>query len=186
MCLWNSPLLYSILKHAKLNLHNSLIASTSRQDLPSLKINRGQPEPLMSINATSQPQSWSWLKSCKFFSTTRCFDCGVLEWKSENHKGQVKMLQATTHAHLNHAGVSSGALPCIPVGPKPWRVRKIAWSWCSAWSGSPFCCTNAHRHTFSRLRDGLPLSMRLMDWQQGKRERGKMLTTECWLCKWTC
>lgn len=54
----------------------------------------------------------------------------------------------------------------MPVGPKPWRVRKMAWSWCSECSGSSFCCTKAQRHTFSRLRDGLPLSMRLMDWGQ--------------------
>lgn len=53
----------------------------------------------------------------------------------------------------------------MPVGPKPWRVRKMAWSWCSECSGSSFCCTKAQRHTFSKLRDGFPRSMRLMDWE---------------------
>lgn len=46
----------------------------------------------------------------------------------------------------------------------------MAWSWCSAWSGSPFCWTKAQRHTFSRLRDGLPRSMRLMDWKAKGRQ----------------
>lgn len=66
-------------------------------------------------------------------------------------------------------------LPCMPVGPKPWRVRKIAWSWCSAWSRSLFCCTKAQRHTFSRLREGFPRSMRLIDWE--KRMRGTYYTS---------
>lgn len=112
---------------------------------------------------------------------------------------------SSEHSGLTEGPVWSGpvgpALPCMPVGPKPWRVRKMAWSWCSAWSGSPFCCTNAQRQTFSRLRDGFPLSMRLMDWQTGKGEkcsfhflsgssttwwvhfqRGHKVTTETKLC----
>lgn len=63
----------------------------------------------------------------------------------------------------------TSTLPCMPVGPKPWRVRKIAWSWCSAWSGSLFCCTKAQRHTFSRLWEGFPRSMRLIDWKGRRR-----------------
>lgn len=54
-------------------------------------------------------------------------------------------------------------VPCIPAGPKSCLVRKMAWSWYSAWSGSSRCCVLAHRHTCSRLRDGLPRSIRLMD-----------------------
>ncbi len=56
--------------------------------------------------------------------------------------------------------------PCMPVGPKPCRVKKMAWSWCSECSGSSFCWMTAQRHTFSRLREGLPPSMRLMDWEK--------------------
>lgn len=54
-------------------------------------------------------------------------------------------------------------IPCIPAGPKSCLVKKIAWSWCSEWLGSDFCCWQAQRHTFSKLLDGFPLSMRLMD-----------------------
>lgn len=70
--------------------------------------------------------------------------------------------------YLNRWSETS-TLPCMPVGPKPWRVRNIAWSWCSAWSGSLFCCTKAQRHTFSRLREGFPRSMRLIDWKRRRR-----------------
>ena len=57
-------------------------------------------------------------------------------------------------------------LPCIPVGPNSCRVRKIAWSWYSASPVSCFCCRKAQRHTFSRLWDGFPSSIRLMDWRK--------------------
>jgi hypothetical protein len=60
----------------------------------------------------------------------------------------------------------------MPVGPKPWRVRKMAWSWCSECSESAFCCAKAQRQTFSRLLEGFPLSMRLMDWKESRGEGG--------------
>lgn len=56
-------------------------------------------------------------------------------------------------------------LPCIPVGPNSWRVRKMAWSWYSLSFVSFLCCSKAQRHTFSRLWEGLPSSMRLVDWK---------------------
>lgn len=71
--------------------------------------------------------------------------------------------------HISALGLHSprsrkNTVPCIPAGPKSCLVRKMAWSWYSACSGSRRCCVLAHRHTCSRLRDGLPRSIRLMDW----------------------
>ena len=56
-------------------------------------------------------------------------------------------------------------LPCMPEGPNSCRVRKMAWSWYSASALSGFCCRNAQRHTFSRLWDGFPSSIRDMDFR---------------------
>lgn len=63
------------------------------------------------------------------------------------------------------SSIEKNTVPCIPAGPKSCLVRKMAWSWYSECSGSRRCCVLAHRHTCSRLRDGLPRSIRLMDWK---------------------
>lgn len=67
---------------------------------------------------------------------------------------------------------TSAALPCIPAGPKSCLVKKMAWSWCSEWLGSDFCCWYAQRQTFSRLLEGFPLSIKLMDWKSNILEPG--------------
>lgn len=64
-------------------------------------------------------------------------------------------------------------VPCIPEGPKSCRVRKMTWSWCSAWPGSWRCCEYAQRHTCSRLREGFPCSIRLRDCGARKRQQHK-------------
>lgn len=71
--------------------------------------------------------------------------------------------EADTSTSLHRPRSRVSTVPCIPAGPKSCLVRKMAWSWYSAWSGSSRCCVLAHRHTCSRLRDGLPRSIRLMD-----------------------
>lgn len=69
------------------------------------------------------------------------------------------------------ASIEKNTVPCIPAGPKSCLVRKMAWSWYSSWSGSWRCCVLAHRHTCSRLRDGLPRSIRLIDCRSTKRQK---------------
>lgn len=66
----------------------------------------------------------------------------------------------------------SAALPCIPAGPKSCLVKKMAWSWCSEWLGSDFCCWYAQRQTFSKLLDGFPLSIKLTDWKNNRLDPG--------------
>lgn len=61
-------------------------------------------------------------------------------------------------------------VPCIPAGPKSCLVRNTAWSWYSKWSGSERCWEWAQRHTCSRLRDGFPCSIRLIDWRRPEKK----------------
>lgn len=70
------------------------------------------------------------------------------------------------------ASIEKNTVPCIPAGPKSCLVRKMAWSWYSACSGSRRCCVLAHRHTCSRLRDGLPRSIRLIDCKKTRSREG--------------
>ncbi len=44
------------------------------------------------------------------------------------------------------ASIERNTVPCIPAGPKSCLVRKMAWSWCSACSGSSLCWVFAQRH----------------------------------------
>lgn len=80
-------------------------------------------------------------------------------------------MEADISTQSAQASIEKNTVPCIPAGPKSCLVRKMAWSWYSAWSGSRRCCVLAHRHTCSRLRDGLPRSIRLTDCRgKGTRE----------------
>lgn len=72
-------------------------------------------------------------------------------------------MEAEISTQSAQASIEKNTVPCIPAGPKSCLVRKMAWSWYSACSGSRRCCVLAHRHTCSRLRDGLPRSIRLID-----------------------
>lgn len=72
-------------------------------------------------------------------------------------------MEADISTQSAQSSIEKNTVPCIPAGPKSCLVRKMAWSWYSECSGSRRCCVLAHRHTCSRLRDGLPRSIRLMD-----------------------
>lgn len=77
-------------------------------------------------------------------------------------------MEADISIQSAQASIEKNTVPCIPAGPKSCLVRKMAWSWYSAWSGSRRCCVLAHRHTCSRLRDGLPRSIRQIDCKNTK------------------
>lgn len=87
-------------------------------------------------------------------------------------------MEADISTQSAQASIEKNTVPCIPAGPKSCLVRKMAWSWYSAWSGSRRCCVLAHRHTCSRLRDGLPRSIRLIDWTNAKT-RTMMVACSC-------
>lgn len=80
-------------------------------------------------------------------------------------------MEADISTQSAQASIEKNTVPCIPAGPKSCLVRKMAWSWYSAWSGSRRCCVLAHRHTCSRLRDGLPRSIRLIDCRDARTMR---------------
>lgn len=67
------------------------------------------------------------------------------------------------HTQSAQASIERNTVPCIPAGPKSCLVRKMEWSWYSAWSGSRRCWVLDQRHTCSRLREGLPRSIKLID-----------------------
>lgn len=80
-------------------------------------------------------------------------------------------MEADISTQSAQASIEKNTVPCIPAGPKSCLVRKMAWSWYSAWSGSRRCCVLAHRHTCSRLRDGLPRSIRLIDCRMNRTKK---------------
>lgn len=89
-------------------------------------------------------------------------------------------MEADISTQSAQASIEKNTVPCIPAGPKSCLVRKMAWSWYSACSGSRRCCVLAHRHTCSKLRDGLPRSIRLIDCRRTKI--GENITPrELWL-----
>lgn len=89
----------------------------------------------------------------------------------QNLKPTPLWMQADISTQSAQASIEKNTVPCIPAGPKSCLVRKMAWSWYSAWSGSRRCCVLAHRHTCSRLRDGLPRSIRLIDCKNTKTRK---------------
>jgi hypothetical protein len=99
---------------------------------------------------------WNWPQLCQVSRD--------LTWASLERSQPLWMEGDICRISLHRPWIERNTVPCIPAGPKSCLVRKMAWSWYSAWSGSRRCCVLAQRHTCSRLRDGFPRSIRLMDW----------------------
>lgn len=92
-------------------------------------------------------------------------------------KPTLSWMEADISTQSAQSSIEKNTVPCIPAGPKSCLVRKMAWSWYSAWSGSRRCCVLAHRHTCSRLRDGLPRSIRHIDCKEYK-DQEECFTTQ--------